>query len=143
MSLKIIIQLIALILITIFIFSKIAKSPFAYQKYAVLKKRAKTVNSEKKELLKQYLSMELVLSFVSLVLLQVMIWYFLSIMGIYVTIDFKTMFMNAINLVMFNNAFNNLIMNLIHALRLQFLENIFFPLDMIWNITKIYTVLRK
>lgn len=142
MNSKIIIQLIALILITMFIFSKIAKSPFAYQKYATLKKEAKTLTSEKRELLKQYLSLELLLSFNLLILLQIMIWYFLWNVGIYLTISFKMIITNAITLVTFNNAFNNAIVNLTDSLQLPFLEYLLFPLDDIWKIKTTYDILK-
>ena len=129
--------------VTVFTCYKAFKNPFAKEKYSTLRKMAKNIDNKKKELLKQYLSLELLLSFNLLILLQIIIWYFLWNVGIYLTIDFKIIVTNAITLVTFNNAFNNAIVNLTDSLQLPFLEYLLFPLDNIWEIKTTHDILRK
>lgn len=143
MTIKFLFESAVLVIVTVLSGYKICKNPFAKERYSTLRKMAKNMDNKKKELLKQYLSLELLLSFNLLILLQIMIWYFLWNVGIYLTINFKIIAMEAFELVTFNNAFNNALVNLADSLQLPFLKYLLFPLDDIWKIKTTYDILRK
>lgn len=143
MTIKFLFESAVLVIVTVLSGYKICKNPFAKEKYSSLEGIAKNIDNKEEKLLKQYLSLELLLSFSLLIFWQITIWYFLWNVGIYLTINFKIIATNAFELVTFNNTFNNAIVNLTDSLRLPFLEYILFPLDDIWKIKTTYDILYK
>ena len=142
MTIKFLFESAVLVIVTVLSGYKICKNPFAKERYSSLEEIAKNIDNKEEKLLKQYLSLELLLSFSLLIFWQIMIWYFLWNVGIYLTINFKIIAMKAFELVTFNNTFNNAIVNLADSLQLPFLKYLLFPLDDIWKIKTTYDILK-